>query len=535
MGSRRVLLRLLLGVLCLAPTTESAAARQFPGDVNDPFTAYSRALLLLVDSAEQVSSLVLPMDVHDFEERGPWWEQLRLVGRFGRSQGLRPSWWGVQARGLFSSGYPVDQLDGAIWRGKGISAGVELGAGWRFGLLHVTLAPSMFWAQNRSLELWPVTLPGQPAEAYPWRWIDWPQRQSGTAFVALDLGQSELAIRGDRLTAGVSTRNRRWGPGVQNSIVLGSGAGGFPHGFLATSRPLESRLGRFEGQLLHGRLSRSGSFLPDQPDPGRFITGVTAVWSPRWVTGLHVGANLVRYGYVTQEGSLLGLSANDLFGVGGDESDHLGSIFFKWALTPSGFEVYAEWARNDRWSGINDLLLQPEHSQGYTLGLQKAFDRGQERLLSFSAELTHLESEATSRLRDNPTFYAHSVVLEGYTHKGQLLGAVVGPGGIQQHLGLTWYHPAGSEAIWLRRRVRDNDAYYYWAERTTSDRCVYCSHDVTFELGGEVLRLLGEREISVGIDVARQRNRWIEGPDVWNVGAALRIRRLGGALVGSGG
>ena len=39
----------------------------------------------------------------------------------------------------------------------------------------------------------------------------------------------------------------------------------------------------------------------------------------------------MRYGYVTQEGSLLGLSANDRFGVGGDESDHLGSIFFKWA------------------------------------------------------------------------------------------------------------------------------------------------------------------------------------------------------------
>ena len=224
---------------------------------------------------------------------------------------------------------------------------------------------------------------------------------------------------------------------------------------------------------------------------------------------------------------------DDVGGSRGTESDQLGSIFFRWVLPTSSFEVYGEWARNDRWGDIHDLLLEPEHSQGYTLGLQKVLGAGSDQLLTVSAELTHLEAAGTSRLRDSPTFYAHSYVLEGYTHQGQLLGAVVGPGGNQQYIGFTWYGPSGSLAVWFRRRVRDNDALYYWAERTDFDGCLYCAHDVTFELGGELSRTIDGREVGVSVDAARQRNRWFEGPDVWHLGLGVRIRSLRSAGQGN--
>ena len=514
----------LWSLLLWAFTTHSAAAWQFPGDVNDSFTSYSRTLQLLGDSAIGSSGLILPIWDLTQTSGGPWrdgpWPGLRAT----TSEGLRPSWWGAQGQVMYSSGYPTDRLDGPIWQGKGLTAALDLGVGWQLGPLHVTLAPILYWSQNRPFELWPVGFEGQPSEAYPWRWIDWPQQQGPDPFLTVGAGQSEVAFRTRRVTIGLSTRNRRWGPGIQNSIVLGSSAAGFPHIFLSTSNPLESPVGRLEGQWLYGRLQRSRVFLPQESDPGRYATGLALVWSPKWISDLHVGSSAMAYAY----------AADGVFSdVNGDaESDYLGSLFFRWVLPRSGFELYGEWARNDRWEDIEDLLLEPEHSQGYTVGFQKAFGVGSEELLAVSVELTHLESENTSRLRDNPTFYAHWAVLEGYTHEGQLLGAVVGPGGNQQHLGLTRYSPVGSEAVWLRRRVRDNDALYAWAEQTDFDGCLYCAHDVTFEFGAELLRAYRGRELSVTTNLARQRNRWFEGPDVWHIGLAVRIRSLGGALAG---
>ncbi len=158
------------------------------------------ALLLLV-APERTSSLVLPMDVHDFEERGPWQEQLRLVSRLGALK-ARPSW-GVQARG-FLVRLPVDQLDGAIWRGKGISAGVDW-CGLAFGLtvtsLHVLGSEPV--AGALACDLTGAASGGIPGAG-----------SLATASVGHRLrcsrsGRSELAIRGDRLTA--ETRNPRWG------------------------------------------------------------------------------------------------------------------------------------------------------------------------------------------------------------------------------------------------------------------------------------------------------------------------------------
>ena len=138
-----------------------------------------------------------------------------------------------------------------------------------------------------------------------------------------------------------------------------------------------------------------------------------------------------------------------------------------------------------------------------------------------------MEAEGTSRVRDNPTFYAHSYVLAGYTHRGQLLGARAGPGGIQQHVGITSYSTQGLFSLRLERRVKDNDAFYYWAEQAPGTVCKFCKHDVSFEVGAEVMRFIGERELSVFLDLSRQRNRWFEGPDVWNLGVGFGVRGLG--------
>ena len=208
---------------------------------------------------------------------------------------------------------------------------------------------------------------------------------------------------------------------------------------------------------MFGRLSRSDWFTSKTADPGRYLTGAIVAVSPEAVSGLHLGASLVSYGRPSDGGFSVDDYLSLLVPTDTSTADQLGSVFFRWVLPRSGFEVYAEWARNDRSVDFEDFLLEPQHAQGYTLGLEKLFDWGPERRVSVLAEVTHLEAEGTSRLRDNPPFYAHSVALEGYTHRGQPLGAVVGPGGSQQFLGATAYGARGSAELWVRRSVRDND------------------------------------------------------------------------------
>ena len=515
----------LLTLFLLIPSG-TLQSQSMPHSIIDPLQPYVRAMQVAGKSSSKASFLLLPILAAEELGVGSWASASPFL-RPSREDDPFKGWWSFKGRVGYRTGYPSDRNDGALWQGKGATAAFHLGSGISLGRLSVALHPMIFWAENRDFSLWPVFFNGQPEEAYPFRWIDWPQRLDNGSFWSIGPGESELSVRLGGWMAGLSSRNRSWGPGLENSIVLGRSAGGFPHAFFSTAGPLSTSLGGFEAQWLFGRLSRSPVFLPGEKDPGRYTTGVTVVWSPpSGLEGLHLGAALMKYGPWLENGWEM---VSDVFRTGAeDQSDQLGSIFFRWVLPRSGFELYAELARNDRWAGVSDLLLEPEHGQGYTLGLQKTFGPASEGVLVFSAELTHLEAEGTSRIRDNPTFYAHSYVLEGYTHRGQLLGARAGPGGIQQHVGITSYSPQGLFSLWLERRVKDNDAFYYRAEQAPGTVCKFCKHDVSFEVGAELIRFIGERELSVFADLSRQRNRWFEGPDVWNLGVGFGVRGLGG-------
>lgn len=207
--------------------------------------------------------------------------------------------------------------------------------------------------------------------------------------------------------------------------------------------------------------------------------------------------------------------------TGDDELDQLLSLFARWALVESGFEAYVEWARNDHAWNARDLLLEPEHSQAYTLGFQSVAAVSPERWIVLRGELTHLEAPPTFQLRPRGTYYTHGVVTQGYTHRGQIIGAGIGPGSNMQSLGIAYYAPWGVASMAVARRVRDNDAFWVWAEQNGAS---FDRHDVSFDLGGDIMLFSGERELGGGVTVSRQLNRYFYGPDAWNVNLSASAR-----------
>ena len=66
-------------------------------------------------------------------------------------------------------------------------------------------------------------------------------------------------------------------------------------------------------------------------------------------------------------------------------------------------------------------------------------------------------------------YYSHGFVKQGYTHKGQLLGAGTGWSGNSQYLQYKIYYPKGFTAFSFHRYCQNNNSVYSQAVNTASD------------------------------------------------------------------
>jgi hypothetical protein len=516
-----------LGALCALAWNATASAQSI--EVGDPFEDYARVMQIL-GRADAGSFTIRSLTTDGFsldDASHPW------AGRWASPAESPVTLIAPRLRTFVNSSYPVGQNDGAIWQGKGLTTALDVGAHASWRGLSLTLHPTLIHNQNASFELGVGTMTGLPVYAYPWRVIDMPQRFGPDAFWTVDPGQSELRLDVRGATLGVSTADQWWGPAIRNPIIMSNNAPGFPHAFLGTDGQVETGIGGFEARWVWGRLTQSDWFDPAVPNTKRFVTGLVATYSPSFLAGLSVGFTRLFYGYIPDDGLPLG----DYFAVlgglrkktlaspsnptGDDEHDQLISLFGRWVLPESGFEVYAEWARNDHAWAFRDFILEPEHSQAYTLGLRKAYELSGARVLALTAELTHLERSTTSEVRANPVYYAHHIVTQGYTQEGQVVGAGLGPGGGGQHVGADLYAPWGRAGVYFARQMKDNDAYYVWA---IANNQTTCCHDVSINGGAHGLIFVGDFDLGVGFIATHEYHRYFYGLDLSNLNLSVSAR-----------
>jgi hypothetical protein len=209
-------------------------------------------------------------------------------------------------------------------------------------------------------------------------------------------------------------------------------------------------------------------------------------WQPKWVNGLFLGfsrsfyqynEDLPRsmYGYLPVFTSFFKGSTKDDVGLGRDQ---LLSFFFRWVLKKEQAEIYVEYGRNDHSQNATDLALEPEHSRAYLLGFRKLFKNGKDRDVELMFELANLQSPGTSQLRAVQPWYAHYQTRHGYTNRGQVMGAGIGPGSNSQTLGIAWNRGIRKLGFTFERIARNNDFYY----RAFTSMQNYDSHWVDLSL-----------------------------------------------------
>jgi hypothetical protein len=407
---------------------------------------------------------------------------------------------------LTHSGFPHSLNDGAIAAGRGFNARILTGLRAEWGRVRLTFAPELVHADNIEVQ----DLRGAPRPALPPtrnRWgnpwhvipnsIDMPLRMGDDAHSRLDAGQSSLIVAAGPVEVGGATENEWWGPAIRNALVLSNNAPGFPHLFVRTDAPLVTRVGDFEGRWLIGGLTESAFFDADPTNDLRSISLLGLTWRPRWARDLTLGLARAVFAPAAGWSDVLSDFGQVFADVGTPNAlplsdstqrsgrDQIFSLFFRWVFPKDGFEAYGEWGRAEQPLSLRDFLEQPDHSQAYTLGLQwlgptiaaeRRF-RGRARV---QAEVSFLQQSATFRYRPIGTWYTSRAVVQGYTHRGQVLGAGIGPGSSSQYVGVGYEAPAWSVGLFLERIRWDEDAHTVQPEPLFHS---FCTHDVTFMHG----------------------------------------------------
>jgi hypothetical protein len=374
---------------------------------------------------------------------------------------------------IWNSRIPSSLNDGPAWAGRGLTASVAGGISAQLGRIHANLVPQLWRTQNLPFAIVPGGDTTRNGFASPWQTgpqsADLPIRFGYKPTAVIEVGESAVWFDHSGLAAGVSTESQWWGPGIRNALIMSNNAGGIPHAFLRTANPVRTRLGTLEGRWIIGQLTESRFFDSDPGNDARSLSGAVVTLSPAFEPAFTVGVARVVYANVSGAGALPP-RALDVFRGWHPRRDsvsrrtgapeQLMSVFARYVLPASAAEVYGEWGRILLPVSMRSLLIAPQFTQGFTLGVQWAPEVTPVARVRIQAEVTNLEQSPPSRAADTLSFYASSLVPQGYTQRGQVIGAAIGPGSSSQWLALDWLQAGRSAGVFMGRIRWNTDAYY---------------------------------------------------------------------------
>lgn len=389
----------------------------------------------------------------------------------------------VYTHSRWNQHHPYGWSDGAMVPAAGLQQYTSAGVFVKLGPLEAQYRPEYVWARNKEFQ-------NPPFRA---RQIDMPERMGQDTFVANFRGQSYIKLNLGPIGMGYSTENLWLGPGLKNSMILTNNAPGFGHFTIHTNRPIKGRYGTVEGQMVLGRLERSGFVYPRRYTPGEwppiagdvvpdtlgrsqyhsYVNIMKAVWQPKWTPGLFLGISRV----VQARGEPKG--RRDFFRIlyldprgeqtfsgpdeDGENRNQLVSVSARYLFKEAHAEVYGEFAREDWWWDMEDLITRPMATTAWMGGVRKIYTLpGKDRWLQVFGEYTRLQAPMDNLVRPGVSTYSFYTNGNGvgWTHRGQVLGAGIGPGSNMTTFGVTYGKGFHTFGIHFERVIYNEDLFF---------------------------------------------------------------------------
>ena len=394
-----------------------------------------------------------------------WQPQEQSANAFlrGVNQNVALKIYGPDWFNSFNTAAPYGQNDGALWQGKGYNMSFSTGARVEAYGVELTVKPQMSFSQNRSFKF----LPGVYGSEYSYFWkgnIDLVQRYGDSSFWTFDWGDTEIRYTWHTLTAGFGFQSPWLGPAWLNPMLGSNNAPTYPKFDIGLRRTeinlpwLGWYIGDIEGRIWVGRLEESDYFDNDPNNNYRQITGFSAAYSPSFLPGLTIGATKICIND-WREKSIKYLNPFYSENEWGDSvygEDQKMSIFADWMFPQVGFEVYGELGIDD----YGSKAVNPFHTAIFTAGAKKSLTISKKHGIygEIIFEYNNFEMSQDFQLQwKYMGYYAHGSVSQGYTQKGQILGAGSGYFGNSQFLGFRVYYPRGNAMLFYHRHSPDNN------------------------------------------------------------------------------
>ena len=443
---------------------------------------------------------------------------------------------------------PSPGNDGALWAGRGTNVSLSGGGAVArtFGGIRAeaALLPEVTYAENKPFQILPGRSGDRSAFSSPWHLgassADLPLRFGDQSIRSVGMGQSAVTLTAGRVAVGASTANEWWGPALRNTLVLSNNAAGIPRLFVRTARPLATSFGWFDARIFAGELTESPYFDRDATNNARSASGLLLTFRPAADSGLLFGVSRLVIAPLTSNIEALSHGVDVLTrwepvrapgevenGAAPQKTDQIFSLFARWVLPRSGLEVFGEWARTELPRSLREYLEAPQSTQAYTLGVQWARPAGKGKRVRLQGEATYLEQ--TNIWPDRPTmdYYTGRAAVQGFTQRGQVLGAEIGPGSSSQFVAADLIARGWQFGGLLNRTRTENDALYRQFVPTPGQ------HDVSFSAGlrggarGPRGDVWGELVASRRLNYLFQNESGIGPPvvavDISNVSFTLRV------------
>lgn len=449
--------------------------------------SYRRQQLLDKDSSK-ISYMIRPVNANPALAYSYLYKPLYKSADGKRFISALPVVWENQ----YNTHHPYGMNDGSMILAKGYQTQLSAGVFAKAGPLSIQLRPEFVFAENKNYREIHDANSGNSFITdyikYLYNKIDQPGRFANGSYTRVNWGQSNVRLTFNPVSLGLSNENLWWGPGMRSSLLMSNNASGFKHLTLNTSKPVNTIIGSFEAQIVAGRLDPSGAPKIDDTRfarkslDWRYLSGVAITYNPKWVPNLYLGLDR---SFVIKKSDLgkgffdylpfftgLGKSQADNLETGIDEEDEkkrdqYASIFARWALPQSRAEIYVQYGRNDHSWDLRDFIAEPEHSRAYIVGFRKLIGlKDPDEFIEFGVEAVQTQQSSTASIRADEWWYAHYQVSSGYTNKGQVLGAGIGPSGNMQSFDISWVQGLKKIGFAFDRIEQNNDLYLLTAEKS---------------------------------------------------------------------
>jgi hypothetical protein len=454
-----------------------------------------------------------------------------------------------------NSAMPWGLDDGAVWAGRGVTASGSAGVRLRAGPFAATIAPIAFVTQNAGF---PLRSNGRVGPerfndfAVPMA-IDRPRRFGEGSYARVDPGQSEFALHAPRIKVSAGSAHIGLGPGGPFPALLGANAPGFLHGAVRTTQPIPLWVARLSFHYFAGALEQSG-FGPVQsgalsyaseasPGRRRAITGLTLVVHPGSAKHVELGLSRVyvspwRRAGITMATAIKPLDAfwkNKLPEQNperpddptSDPDNQLASVFLRWAFPSAGAELTAEYVREDHSWDFRDFLNEPEQNAGFIVGFRKVLHNAADVLSALRVDVQQLDLSPLAQQRSQGSWYVHFPLVQGFTNRGQLLGAPTGVGApVALSVGYDRFDRRGRwGATVLRSRSLSRGNQLEDNRSLPAGSLIENAQEVSYSAIVDRVLFRGSSDVTVRASVTHMFNREFVS-DRTNLGVQLAMRRF---------